>query len=96
MLNHRIHGLRTAMGLSQIELARRLKVSKQEVSNWGNDNIQPSIDLLLRLADLFGVTTDYLLGWDDLPRLDVSGLSKQSVAHVSLLIADLRRAGGQE
>lgn len=91
MLSKRIHELRGALGWSQVELARALNVSKQTVSNWENDNIQPSIDMLVRLAGVFGVTTDYLLGLEDVPRLDVSGLSDQAVAHLSLLIADLRK-----
>lgn len=91
MLSKRIHELRGALGWSQVELARVLNVSKQTVSNWENDNIQPSIDMLVRLAGVFGVTTDYLLGLEDVPRLDVSGLSDQAVAHLSLLIADLRK-----
>ena len=91
MLSKRIHELRSGMGWSQVELARALNVSKQTVSNWENDNIQPSIDMLVRLAKVFGVTTDYLLGLEDAPRLDVSGLSDSAIAHLSLLIADLKQ-----
>ena len=90
MLNKRIHELRTALGWSQVELAKRLQISKQTVSNWENDNIQPSVDMLVRLAKLFGVTTDYLLGLEDAPRLDVSGLSPAAAGHLTLLIQDLR------
>ena len=64
--------------------------SKQTVSNWENDNIQPSIEMLMRLAKTFGVTTDYLLGLDDLPRLNVEGLPASVVAHLTLLIEDFR------
>jgi len=91
MLSKRIHELRTAMGWSQVELAKRLQISKQTVSNWENDNIQPSIDMLVRISRLFGVTTDYLLGLDDIPRLDVGGLSPSAVGHLSLLIQDLQK-----
>lgn len=91
MLSKRIHQLRMALGWSQVELARQLNVSKQTVSNWENDNIQPSIDMLVRLAEVFGVTTDYLLGREDAPRLDVSGLSDGAIAHLSLLIGDLKK-----
>ena len=90
MLSKRIHELRTALGWSQVELAKRLQISKQTVSNWENDNIQPSVDMLIRIARLFGVTTDYLLGLEDAPRLDVSGLSPAAVGHLTLLIQDLR------
>ena len=90
MLSKRIHALRLATGWSQVELASRLGVAKQTVSNWENDNIQPSIDMLVRLANTFGVTTDYLLGLENTLRLDVSGLPESAVAHLALLAEDLR------
>ena len=90
MLDRRIQELRIAFGWNQVELAKRLNVSKQTVSNWENDNIQPSIEMLMRLAKTFGVTTDYLLGLDSLPRLNVEGLPASVVAHLALLIEDYR------
>ena len=71
MLGQRICELRTAFGGSQVDLAKKLGVVKQTVSNWENENIQPSIEMLVRLARLFNVTTDYLLGLDTIPRLNV-------------------------
>ena len=62
ILSERIHELRMRQGYTQVSLAKKLGVSKQAVSNWENGNIQPSIDMLIRIADLFSVTTDYLLG----------------------------------
>jgi transcriptional regulator with XRE-family HTH domain len=90
MLSRRIQELRASLGWSQVALAKRLQISKQTVSNWENDNIQPSVDMLMRLSRLFGVSTDYLLGLEDTPRLDVSGLSPAAVGHLELLIEDLR------
>ena len=90
MLGQRINELRTAFGWSQVELAKRLNISKQTVSNWENENIQPSIEMLVRLAKLFNVTTDYLLGLDQIPRLNIEGLPASFVAHLSLLIEDYR------
>ena len=91
MLEQRIQELRKAYGWSQVEVARRLNVAKQTVSNWENGNIQPSITMLLRLAELFNVSTDYLLGLDDVSRLNVDGLPLELVAHISLLIEDYRK-----
>lgn len=91
MLSKRIHELRTALGWSQVELAKRLQISKQTVSNWENDNIQPSVDMLVRIARIFGVSTDYLLGLEDTARLDVGGLSPTAIGHLTLLIEDLRK-----
>lgn len=90
MLGQRIYEMRSALGWNQVELAKRLGVVKQTVSNWENDNIQPSIEMMVRLAKLFGVTTDYLLGLEETPRLSVEGLPPNVVAHLTLLIEDYR------
>lgn len=89
MLNQRIRLLRQARNMSQVELAKRLGVTKQSVSNWENDNIQPSIEMLIKLAEFFSVSTDYLLGRDSAEYLDVSGLPKNVVVHLQLLVEDL-------
>ncbi len=88
MLGTRIYELRTALGWNQVELAKRLGVSKQTVSNWENDNIQPSVEMLIRLSGIFRVSTDYLLGFENIPRLNIDGLPSNVVAHISLLIED--------
>ena len=90
MLNENIRKLRLARGVSQVELASALGVTKQSVSNWENDNILPSIEMLVCLSKTFGVSTDYLLGLEDIPRLDIEGLPPNVVAHLSLLIEDYR------
>lgn len=90
MLGSRIQELRGSFGWSQVELAKRLGVAKQTVSNWENENIQPSIEMLVRLARLFRVTTDYLLGLEAIPRLSVEGLPMHVVGHLSQLIEDFK------
>lgn len=92
MLGQRIIELRTALGWSQVELAKRLGVAKQTVSNWENDNIQPSIEMLIRLSKIFRVSTDHLLGLDAVPTLCVEGLPANFIAHLSLLIEDYKAA----
>ena len=62
MFATRIKYLRQSAGINQVQLAEKLGVSKQSISNWENDNIMPSIDMLVKIADFFAVTTDYLLG----------------------------------
>lgn len=90
MLNERIRQLRIARGINQVDLAKALSVTKQTVSNWENDNIQPSIEMLVKIAAFFNVTTDYMLGLDNERVINVSDLSAQQVAHIALLIEDLR------
>lgn len=90
MLNIRIKELRTAHGLTQVDFAKKLSVSKQAVSNWENNNIQPSVDMLIKIADYFGVTTDYLLGRSNDCLLDISNLSPEAAAHIRMLIEDIK------
>lgn len=92
MLNENIKALRMRNGLSQVELAKRLNVSKQCVSNWENDNILPSITMLTRLADFFGVTTDLLLGREVVDAIDVDGLTDEQTTHIRMLVQDLAEA----
>ena len=61
MLGEQIRDLRTAKNLSQVQLAERLGVTKQTVSNWENNNILPSVDMLKHIANYFHCNTDYLL-----------------------------------
>lgn len=90
MLNQQIRTLRSVRGMSQVELARRLGVTKQSVSNWENDNIQPSIEMLKKLADIFSVSTDYLLGLEKEEFIDVSGLPPGVVTHLRQVVEDFR------
>ena len=89
MLHIRIRELRKAKGLTQVDLANALGVTKQSVSNWENDNIQPSIDMLVRIANYFSVTTDYLLGLAAEQPLCVTGLTPVQIAHIQALIGDI-------
>lgn len=90
MLNENIKKLRLAQNISQVELARRLNVTKQSVSNWENDNIQPSIDTLIKIANCFGVSTDYLLGLSTEKTIDATGLTDMQIAHIRQIIDDIK------
>ena len=57
----KLQGLRQKSGMSQDALAEQLNVSRQAVSRWERDETMPETDKVVALADLFGVTTDYLL-----------------------------------
>ena len=69
-----------------------MNVTKQCVSNWENDNVLPSIEMLMRLADFFGVTTDYLLGRTAKNTIETDGLTEEQTTHLQLLINDLKKA----
>jgi transcriptional regulator with XRE-family HTH domain len=90
MLSSRIYELRTSFGLTQVQLAEKLNVTKQTVSNWENDNIQPSIDMLIKLSKVFNVSTDYLLGLTPKNYVNVDGLPSEFVAHIAQIIEDYK------
>ena len=100
MLNYKLHEqikkLREARRMTQVELGKRLGVTKASVCNWENDNAQPSVEMLVHLASFFSVTTDYLLGFEPGEYLDVTGLPDEVVAHLREIVEDLRAAERKE
>lgn len=91
MLSQRIRETRLARKISQVDLANALGVTKQSVSNWENDNIQPSIEMLIRLSQVLSTSTDYLLGLENRRYIEVDGLSASEVAHIQQIIDDIRK-----
>ena len=89
MLDLQIKNLRLANGITQVELAKKLGVTTQCVSNWENDNIQPSIEMLIKISEYFKVSTDYILGLEQKKTIDVSGLTDEQIAHIRYIIYDI-------
>ena len=92
MLGKQIKNLRISRGLNQVEMAKIFGVTKQSVSNWENENITPSIDMLIKIASFFRVSTDYLLGLSEKHALNTDGLSELQIAHIHSLINDILQA----
>lgn len=91
MFYERIKELRLSLGINQVQFAKKLNVTKQCVSNWENANLQPSIDMLIRIAQTFSVSTDYLLGLNDKPTLSAEGLTCEQILHLRAIIDDIRK-----
>ena len=87
-LNENIKLLRHQNGLNQVEFAKIMNVTKQCVSNWENDNVVPSVEMLVKLADYFKVSTDCLLGRNCDFKIDVSGLTEDQIVHISMIVRD--------
>lgn len=95
MFANRIKYLRQTRELNQVQLAERLGVTKQSISNWENDNIMPSVEMLGKIADFFNVSTDYLIGRNEKKHsdgnmIDVTGLKPCQIEHIKLLVEDFR------
>lgn len=61
-LGDRIRGERILLNLTQKELATRINVSPQVISNWEREYTIPDLNDIFRLAEVFDCSTDYLLG----------------------------------
>ena len=89
MFGDTVKSLRLSHNLSQVQLANALNVSKQTVSNWENNNILPSIEMLIKISRYFSVSADFLLELDNRSYIEVTGLSEIHLAHIQQIIKDI-------
>ena len=90
-LGNKIKQLRLGKRLTQVQVAERLHISKAMVSSYETNIRLPSYDVLIKFATLYGVTIDYLLGFDKLKMIDVSGLSNSQVDLILNMINELKK-----
>lgn len=90
MVADRIKYLREQMGLSQAELAKQLGITRSSVNAWEMGISVPSTPYIVELADIFKISTDYLLCVDSSATANISGLTEKDVQLVYSLIAHLR------
>lgn len=83
--------LRTGQNLTQQQLATRLGVAKSVVSYYESGDRFPSYDVLIKIAHIFNVSTDYLLDIERDRKVDVSDLSEDDIAVVTTVIDALKR-----
>ncbi len=85
-LYEKIKNLRVNSGMSQPQLAERLGVTKSAVNAWEMGTNSPSLSYIIRLAQIFGVSTDYLLGVNERLTVDISNLDELQKQAVTLMI----------
>ena len=76
----RLKALRQSMNLPQEQLAHLLGVDRSTISSYESSMRQPSLGTLSRIADVFGVSTDYLLGRTNDLSFDVFALEGEETA----------------
>ncbi len=91
MLGENLKSIRIAAGITQVDLAKKLGVTKQSVSNWENGNIQPSVEMIAKISKVLNVKTDVLLGLDNRQFIEVTGLSDEQIAHIQYIINDITK-----
>ena len=87
----RLKELRVQAGMTQLQLAQRMGVTKSVVSFYELQERTPSPDILVKLSGIFKVSTDYLLGLDPRETIDISGLSREDIAIMRALAESLRQ-----
>lgn len=90
MIGDRIKQLRTDAKMTQPELAAKLEVTRSAVATYENNTRQPSFHILVRIAEIFHVSTDYLLLGSRDDSLDVSGLTIEQKAILVNLIKNFK------
>jgi len=80
LINKRIKSLRKESGHTQQQLAEKLGIKNQTVSCYESGEREPSYEIILKLADYFNVSVDYLLGRTDVktPNIDMIAIHKQT------------------
>ena len=87
----RVRQLRKDKHLTQAQVANRIGVTPSMVSSYETDIRLPSYDVMMRLADVFGVTVDYLLCRQEKRFLDISDLTEEQASIVTGMVEVLRR-----
>ena len=82
--------LRKSRGMTQKELGQKVNLSKAVISKYENGMGYPSFDMLIHIAQFFGVTTDYLLGVSKGKTADISDLTDSQIQVIHQLIAEFR------
>jgi len=91
MVADRIKSLREKQGKTQSELARQLGITRSSVNAWEMGVSVPSTQYIVELAQIFRVSTDYLLGVNESATVSVAGLTEEDVEVICNLILHLRR-----
>ncbi|HBI59720.1 MAG TPA: XRE family transcriptional regulator [Lachnospiraceae bacterium] len=89
-MGEKLKSLRIEKKLTQKQVADRIGLAISAISSYESGTRYPSYDVLVKLAHIFHVSTDYLLGMTDKRNIDVTGLSDNEIELVSQLVDTLR------
>ncbi len=82
--------LRLKENMTQAQLAQRLGVTKSVISAYETGLRLPSYDILIHIAKIYNVSTDYLLGLEKKDEIDLSGLSSNEIEALLSLIKAMK------
>jgi len=90
----RLTNLREKIGLSQSEVARRLDVNRTTINAYEQNEIKPSLNKLIALADLYHTSTDYILGrtrQEVQQYIDVQNLTPEQIALLQEFVRTIKQ-----
>ena len=90
MIAEKIKDLREKLDLTQSALAKQLGITRSSVNAWELGNSVPSTQYIVELANIFHVSTDYLLGVEHSATVSVEGLTEKDVQLVCDIINHLK------
>ena len=86
-----LKSLRISKQLTQAQLAQRLGLTKSVISAYETGLRMPSYDILISIAKIFNVSTDFLLGLEKKQEADFSGLTDEEISALLNLIRVMKR-----
>ena len=90
-MGEKLRSLRIEKNLTQKQVADRIGLAISAVSSYESGSRYPTYDTLIKLARMFHVSTDYLLGIADKRNIDVTGLDDEDVGLISQLVDKMRK-----
>lgn len=86
MLGNTITAYRKKLGMTQEQLAQKLEVTNQAVSKWETDQCCPDVQLLPKLADIFGISIDALFGREQKKAAESKSLPWDDDGHLHIVV----------
>lgn len=87
---NRLKTLRLKENMTQEQLARRLGLTKSVISAYETSLRQPSYEVLIHIAKIYHVSTDFLLGLENKHEIDLSGLTQSEISALMNLIKAMK------
>ncbi len=88
---NRLKTQRLKENMTQAQLAQKLGLTKSVISAYETGMRMPSYDILIHIARIFNVSTDFLLGVENKQELDLSGISQEEIDALLNLIRAMKR-----
>ena len=78
--------LRESKGMTQTEVAKKLKITRSSVNAWEMGISVPSTQYIIELSRLFDVSSDYILGISKTSTINIDGLTEKEVSSIINII----------